>query len=165
MYIPGRSRTGSRPSRTVMSLAVYAVSVIKKALQIAYLRARSSVSETPVVGWSSVGAREARGGRPGDQPAQLVVLDSGGDLGGLRAPLGAARGGLLGTTGRAFAGGFRQRAGCELERARCPRADLLAELREDRLGEAAELECPGRGGGVNEQRSVPRDPRRPGVSR
>jgi hypothetical protein len=25
MYIPGRSRTGSRPSRTVMSFAVYEV--------------------------------------------------------------------------------------------------------------------------------------------
>jgi hypothetical protein len=39
MYMPGRSRTGSRPSRTVMSLAVYVASVMKKALQIPYLRA------------------------------------------------------------------------------------------------------------------------------
>jgi hypothetical protein len=30
MYMPGRRRTGSRPSSTVMSLAEYVVSVRKK---------------------------------------------------------------------------------------------------------------------------------------
>src|SRR6187431_796134 len=78
MYMPGRSRTGSRPSRTVMSFAVYAVSVMKKALQIAYLRAGTSVSETPVVRRLCGGVREARGGRAGDEVAQLRIADLGG---------------------------------------------------------------------------------------
>src|ERR671922_156182 len=56
MYIPGRRRTGSRPSRTVMSFAVYAASAIKKALQNALLRAARSVSETT----AGAASREAR---------------------------------------------------------------------------------------------------------
>src|SRR6186997_635130 len=71
MYIPGLSRTGSRPSRTVMSFAVYVVSVIKKALQIAILRARRSVSETA----AGSGPREACRGGSRDRFAQVLVLD------------------------------------------------------------------------------------------
>src|SRR4029078_13667778 len=44
MYMPGRSRTGSRPSRTVMSFAEYVALVMKKALQLARFRAGVSVA-------------------------------------------------------------------------------------------------------------------------
>src|SRR3954454_6919179 len=55
MYMPGRSRTGSRPSRTEMSFAVYEASGIKKALQVAPFRAAPSVSDRAAV----TDAREA----------------------------------------------------------------------------------------------------------
>src|SRR5215471_14869775 len=73
MYMPGRFRTGSSPSRTVMSFAVYAASAIEKALQIAYLRAKVSVSET-VVGRPG---RETQSGRSLHSFSELLVLDSG----------------------------------------------------------------------------------------
>jgi hypothetical protein len=38
--MPGRSRTGSRPSKTVMSFAVYVFFAIKKALLMGYFRAQ-----------------------------------------------------------------------------------------------------------------------------
>ena len=49
MYMPGRSRTGSSPSSTVMSLAVYVASVMKKALQNPYLRAPRILAKRAVV--------------------------------------------------------------------------------------------------------------------
>src|SRR3954454_24010402 len=92
MYIPGRRRTGSSPSRTVMSFAVYVGSAdaladalaIEKALQIPDLRAATSVSER------AVGPRvcEARGGGARDQIAYLLCLDSRTDPLGLRPLLG-----------------------------------------------------------------------------
>src|SRR5204863_6196033 len=71
MYMPGRSRTGSRPSRTVMSFAVYVVSVMKKALQIPYLRALRILPERAVVSC----LREAQRGRFCDHFAELFVTD------------------------------------------------------------------------------------------
>src|SRR5918995_1671941 len=72
MYIPGRRRTGSSPSRTVMSFAVYvAWAIVKKALQIRPLRAQGSVSERTV----GSGVRETLRGRSRDQFPQLFVAD------------------------------------------------------------------------------------------
>src|SRR6188472_1866033 len=85
MYIPGRRRTGSRPSRTVMSFAVYVASVMKKALQFQRNWPGTSVSEL------AAGASDykARGGGPRDEVAKLVVLDRGREsacLGALARP-------------------------------------------------------------------------------
>src|SRR5204863_6679176 len=55
MYMPGRSRTGSRPSSTVMSFAVYEVSDMKKALQVTHFRADLSLPD----GAAGSGPREA----------------------------------------------------------------------------------------------------------
>src|SRR5947199_3326680 len=83
MYMPGRSRTGSRPSRTVMSFAEYVVSVIKKALLNQLLRAEASVSVAAAGG----GSCEALRGGPRDEVAELRILDHGSRLRGLRALL------------------------------------------------------------------------------
>src|ERR1044071_4722976 len=77
MYIPGRFRTGSSPSRTVMSFAVYAASAIRKALQIGYLRAEISVSEMAV----GPGVGEAQSNRSLHPISELLVLDSGAQVG------------------------------------------------------------------------------------
>src|SRR5205085_2595002 len=77
MYMPGRSRTGSSPSRTVMSLAVYVASLIEKALQTGRLRALRILPE-PAVGICS---REACRGRLCNDFAEVLVGDSGGELG------------------------------------------------------------------------------------
>src|SRR5262249_10712664 len=71
MYMPGRRRTGSRPSRTVMSFAVYAASAIKKALQFPGLRASSSVSDRT----AGAVTCKARRGRSLHLFAQLFVTD------------------------------------------------------------------------------------------
>src|SRR5262245_58288064 len=84
MYIPGRKRTGSRPSRTVMSFAVYAASAIKKALQIRLLRAKCSVSESA----AGTAARQARSSGSRDQLTELRILDLGGCGFGCRLDLG-----------------------------------------------------------------------------
>src|SRR6266516_373360 len=75
MYMPGRSRTGSSPSRTVMSLAVYVASLIEKALQTKRLRALRILSERAV----GSGACETQCGRFRHDSAQIVVLDRGGE--------------------------------------------------------------------------------------
>src|SRR6187551_736841 len=84
MYIPGRRRTGSRPSRTVMSFAVYAASAIKKALQIAILRGLPSVSEVAV----GPGLDQARSSRPRDELAELRIVDLRSGRGGRGLDLG-----------------------------------------------------------------------------
>src|ERR671914_322485 len=78
-YMPGRSRTGSRPSRTVMSFAVYVVSVIKKALLLRRFWALGSLPERPVVRLPRT-RRQAGRGRPRDELSQLRVLDPRCDL-------------------------------------------------------------------------------------
>ena len=75
MYMPGRRRTGSRPSRTVMSFAVYVASVMKKALQIPYLRAPRILPEPAAVRR----ARETKGDCFCDDFAQIVVTDPSGE--------------------------------------------------------------------------------------
>src|SRR5436190_6379087 len=87
MYMPGRSRTGSSPSRTVMSLAVYVASLIEKALETARFRAPQILPE-PAVG---IPSREARCGRLCNDFAEVLVADSGGELGRARAVLRRGR--------------------------------------------------------------------------
>src|SRR5215203_2380169 len=153
MYMPGRSRTGSRPSRTVMSFAEYVVSAIKKALQIDASRARGSVSESAVGG----SPREARRGRPRDQLAELLVLDRRGDLGRRRTlPIAGLDDGARRLRERGLAG-LRERSLREPHR---PHTEPLGDLRTA----LTELERPDRVRGVDLQRPVPRDARRPGVA-
>src|SRR4029078_11543076 len=80
MYMPGRSRTGSRPSRTVMSFAVYVTSVMKKALQNHYLRALEILPERAVVS----GPRKAQSSGFCDHFAELFVTDLARERSGLR---------------------------------------------------------------------------------
>src|SRR5437868_2852690 len=159
MYMPGRNRTGSRPSKTVMSFAVYEASVITKALQIAHFRAAVSVSERAVVRVFRGRSREARAGRSRDQLAELRVLDRG-------RPLGRVARLLQGSLGTRFERGvrtlrrrFRKRSRRELELRlrRQPRRDLRRTLRE--------LEPPHGVARVHEQRAVAREARGPRVSR
>src|SRR5438132_6544398 len=104
MYMPGRSRTGSSPSRTVMSFAVYVVSAMKKALQTSALRAHRSLPERPVVTGLEIEALaalcEACRGGAGDELAQLGIGQRRRQLGGCRtlprAGLRSLRTGALG---------------------------------------------------------------------
>src|ERR1043165_4584107 len=77
--MPGRSRTGSSPSRTVMSLAVYVASLIEKALQTGRLRALRILPE-PAVGFRS---REAQRRRLCNDFAKVLVVDPGDETGRL----------------------------------------------------------------------------------
>src|SRR5439155_2230559 len=81
MYMPGRSRTGSSPSRTVMSLAVYVASLIEKALETSRFRALRMVPER------TVRIRLCQAQRSGfcDDFAKVLVLDLGRELGRLEA--------------------------------------------------------------------------------
>src|SRR5439155_14029997 len=74
MYMPGRSRTGSSPSRTVMSLAVYVASLIEKALETGRFRALRMVPEHAV----GICLREAQSGRFCDDFAKVLIADLGG---------------------------------------------------------------------------------------
>src|SRR6476660_1960607 len=109
MYMPGRSRTGSRPSRTVMSFAEYVVSVIKKALLNQLLRAEGSVSVAAAGG----GSCEALRGGSRDELAELRILDRGGRLGGLRALLGRGYRGRGSDRLRVRSRRLRKRSGSE----------------------------------------------------
>src|SRR5215467_1644161 len=81
MYMPGRRRTGSSPSRTVMSLAVYVASLIEKALETGRFRALRMVPERAV--GIPLGKRHC--GRFCDDFAKVLVLDRRGELAGLTA--------------------------------------------------------------------------------
>src|SRR5579862_2447391 len=159
MYIPGRSRTGSSPSRTVMSFAVYVVSVsvsaIKKALQIPHLRALRSVSERAV----ARGPREACASGSRHELAQLGVLDLGGPAGGVR---------------RLFQGSRRRRRDRGLGDARAairqrPREELQLRLvrqaRADLVRTVRQLEGPDGVAGMHDERAVALEAGRPRVAR
>src|SRR3984893_3331807 len=86
MYIPGRRRTGSRPSRTVMSFAEYdalamVFPITKKSCKTAVLQGVKSISERAVFG----GPSEAQPNRFLHARAELFVADRRGDFG--RLPL------------------------------------------------------------------------------
>src|ERR1700730_9119140 len=81
MYIPGRRRTGSRPSRTVMSFAEYealamAFPITKKSCKTTVLQGVESVSERAVFG----GPSEAQTDRLLHTFAEPLVVDRGGNF-------------------------------------------------------------------------------------
>src|SRR2546421_13049473 len=76
MYMPGRSRTGSSPSRTVMSLAVYVASLIEKALETGRFRALRILPEHTV----GICLCQAQSGCFCDDFAKVLVLDLGGQI-------------------------------------------------------------------------------------
>src|SRR5437588_9290637 len=156
MYIPGRSRTGSSPSRTVMSLAVYVASLIEKALATGRFRAPRILPEHTV----RIALGEAQCSGFCDDLAKVLVLDFGGHLRGPRAVFGrrldGARSGCFGD----LHGRFRKRADDVAQSRRRERSQRFANARV----ELPELECPRGRARVHEQSAVPRDARRPGVA-
>src|SRR5919201_3843076 len=120
MYMPGRRRTGSSPSSTVMSFAVYAASVIKKALQTGRLRAPRSLPDRA----AGIGRGEARCNRICDDFTQLVVADPSNEGG--RA--GAVLRGRLDEPARRLGGRVRRRLGKRPRRKDEPRRGEVAEL-------------------------------------
>ena len=152
MYMPGRSRTGSRPSRTVMSFALYAASVIKKSPANLAFPGALKVYQTRR---PSGRPREARRGRFCNDFAKTFILDSRrparpparappavGSRRRSRSPGIVLRGAL-----RKLPGANRKPAG-----AASPRASREA-LEQLRL-ELRELECPRRRRGRDVQLSV-----------
>src|SRR2546421_10399106 len=97
MYMPGRSRTGSSPSRTVMSLAVYVASLIEKALETERFRALRILPEHAV----GICLCEAQSGGFCDDFAKVLV----GDLGGQFVPLETVLGRRLDRGPRSLLGG------------------------------------------------------------
>src|SRR4029077_1094008 len=159
MYMPGRSRTGSRPSRTVMSFAEYVALVMKKALQLARFRADVSLAGGAAVS----GGYEAHPRSFFYRFAEIFRVDRGSPLvclarlleRGLRQRpirLRSSRGGKL-----------RTRPWCEAQPGRRSLRDRLAQAPRDLALELLELESPRRGGGVHEQRPVACKPGGPGV--
>src|SRR6266571_4597192 len=155
MYIPGRSRTGSSPSRTVMSLAVYVASLIEKALETGRFRALRILPER------TVGIRlcKRQGGGLCNDFAKVLVLDLGGELLGPK-PVRFGRFGdcldrQVGPLGRWFG----KRSNCEVK----PRRRKRSEAGTDAAGELPELERPSRGARVHMQRPVATEPRRPSI--
>src|SRR5687768_16364989 len=164
MYIPGRRRTGSRPSRTVMSLASYVVLAIKKSLLVGDFYLGFSISDR-TVGRAGLGGRERGCGSPRDGLPQGGIVDLGGDLlagrsGRRRRPRHGPRGSLHILCTR-----LRQTAGREAECGRGGGPQPLRETLPDRRLELGELECPRARDRVDVQGPVPGDARRPRVRR
>src|SRR6476659_9169387 len=135
MYMPGRSRTGSRPSRTVMSFAEYVALVMKKALQLPHFRANVSLAGGAAVS----GGCEAHPRSFFYRFAEIFGVD---------------RGGPLVRLARLLERGLRKRLWSEPQALRrCLRGRLAQALRDLAL-ELLELEGPGRRSGVHEQRPV-----------
>src|SRR4051812_28299016 len=103
MYIPGRSRTGSSPSRTVMSLAVYVASLIEKALETGRFRALRILPERTV----GICLCEAQRSGLCDDFAEVLVLDLAGELLGSKT----VRFGRFERRRRWQLGGLRRRLG------------------------------------------------------
>src|ERR1051326_8655920 len=156
MYMPGRSRTGSSPSRTVMSLAVYVASLIEKALETGRLRALRMVPEQAV--GIPLGKRHC--GRFCDDFAKVLVLDPGCEFNRLHVVF---LGRLHVHPNHLFEhrpGRFGKRADREAE----ARRRELAERSTDAVGQLAELERPRRGARVDVQGSVASDSGGPRIS-
>src|SRR5207245_7644401 len=157
MYMPGRSRTGSSPSRTVMSLAVYVASLIEKALETGRFRAPRILPEHAV----GICLCEAQSGGFCDDFAKVLVGDLGGQFVRLKTVLGRGLDrrscGLLEGRG----GRFRERSDREPKALR----RKLSERRFDARLELSELARPCRGARVDMARPVTCNSRRPCVSR
>src|SRR5215210_9202025 len=159
MYMPGRSRTGSRPSRTVMSLAVYVALVMKKALQVKAFRATTSLSDRAV----DSGSREAHPRSFFHCFAEFFRLDRL-DPRARRSSL--LRGGLGRGPARHLGGGrraFGQRSRREAQARRRDLAEHVPEAPRDLPLELLELERPGGRGRRHVERAVPREPSRPRI--
>src|SRR5258705_4663249 len=159
MYMPGRSRTGSRPSRTVMSFAEYVALVMKKALQVAHFRAEISLAGGAAVS----GACEAHPRSFFYRFAEIFGLDRRGPL--VRLACLLERGLRKGPFHvlRSRRGKLWQGAGSETQARRRGLRDRLAQTPRDLPLQLLQLEGPGRGGGVHVQRAVPGEARWPRV--
>src|SRR5918996_120774 len=164
MYMPGRRRTGSRPSSTVMSLASYVVLAIKKSLQVGDFYLALSVSDR-TVDRALLGGRERGRGGPRDGFAEDGIFDLRGDL--LRGRSRRRRRARHGPRGSLHSLGARLRktAGSEAENGGGGRPEPLREALADRRGEVRELEGPRARARGDVQGSVARDARRPRVGR
>src|SRR5437764_5856798 len=157
MYMPGRSRTGSSPSRTVMSFAVYVASLIEKALQTGRLRALGSLPEAAV----GIRVYEAPRSGFGDDFAKTLVIDLRCESGGVLTRFGAGRNRSSPNALRLQKRGIGQRPDREAESRRRELAELLPNAR----FELTELEGPRGRARVHVQRAVAGDACRPRVSR
>src|SRR5438093_13122261 len=157
MYMPGRSRTGSSPSRTVMSLAVYVASLIEKALETGRFRALRILPERTV----GICLCEAQCSGLCDDFAKVLVLDLGGEL--LRSETMRIRrfDRRLDRPFRRLERGLGKRSDCKAEPFRRNRSESRANAR----GELTELERPCRRARVHVQRPVASDPRGPRIAR
>src|SRR5436309_11796886 len=149
MYMPGRRRTGSRPSRTVMSFAEYDAfagdfAIKGNACKTTVLPAAKSVSDRAVRGAPG----EPQTDRFLHTFAQLLVLDGRGDLGRSLKLFGARRRRRV----------HRRRGLARRERARCEAHLRNPEPRGDLRCTMPELERPDRVGGRDVQGAVARDP-------
>src|SRR5687768_3233283 len=164
MYIPGRRRTGSRPSRTVMSLASYVVLAIKKSLLVGDFYLGFSISDR-TVGRAGLPGRERCCGSPRDGLPQGGIVDLRGDL--LAGRSGRRRRLRHGPCGRLhiLCTRLRQAAGREAEGSRRGRPQPLRETLPDRRLELGELEGPRARARGDMQGAVPGDARRPRVRR
>src|SRR5512132_1660999 len=127
---------------------------LRKALQIAYLRAAHSVSETAV----GARGREAQSGRSLHSISELLVLDSDRELGGSLQGFLGRLGNVCSSTAQFLGGRLREVADRESQRLRRTFAELLAQPLLNRGGKLAQFERPSGGGRVDVQRAVATDP-------
>src|SRR6476659_7558341 len=159
MYMPGRSRTGSRPSRTVMSFAEYVALVMKKALQLPHFRADVSLAGGAAVS----GGCEAHPRSFFYRFAEIFGVDRGGPLVRLARLLERGLRQRCFRRLRSRGGKLRKRSRSEPQARRGGLRGRLAQALRDLALELLELEGPGRRSGVHEQRPVAGEPRRPRV--
>src|SRR5262245_10850748 len=138
MYMPGRRRTGSRPSRTVMSFAVYVASAMKKALHFLGNGPGTSVSELA----AGAPGCKARGGGPRDEVAELLILDRCRESARLRALARPWTRRRRGAPRSGFETRFRDLPGRESQPLRRAVSEPLHEARVDLTGELRQLERP-----------------------
>src|SRR6476659_5512964 len=148
MYMPGRSRTGSRPSRTVMSFAEYVALVMKKALQLPHFRADVSLAGGAAVS----GGCEAHPRSFFYRFAEIFGVDRGRPLVRLARLLERGLRQRLFRRLRSRGGKLRKRPWSEPQALRRCLRDRLAQALRDLALELLQLEGPGRRSGVHEQR-------------
>src|SRR5262249_26283733 len=125
MYMPGRRRTGSSPSRTVMSLAVYVASLIEKALETGRFRALLMVPERAV----GIPLGKGHCGRFCDDFAKVLILDRGGQLTSLTPVVVARFGGASSCVVEWFPRRLGKRTDSEAKARRRNRAERRTDAR------------------------------------